>query len=57
VCSATPDWTQQAVALWLEAMPIKEGPVLGKVNKGGRIVPKADRQNRRLTRENPFAKM
>jgi len=32
---AIPDWTQQAVALWLEAMPIKEGPVLGKVNKGG----------------------
>jgi hypothetical protein len=31
---AIPDWTQQAVALWLEAMPIKEGPVLGKVNKG-----------------------
>jgi integrase len=35
---AIPDWTQQAVALWLEAMPIKEGPVLGKVNKGGRFV-------------------
>jgi site-specific recombinase XerD len=35
---ATPDWTQQAVALWLEAMPIKAGPVLGKVNKGGRFV-------------------
>jgi site-specific recombinase XerD len=29
---------QQAVAVWLEAMPIKEGPVLGKVNKGGRSV-------------------
>jgi site-specific recombinase XerD len=35
---AIPDWTQQAVAAWLEAMPIKEGPVLGKVNKGGRFV-------------------
>jgi site-specific recombinase XerD len=35
---AIPDWTQQAVALWLEAMPMKEGPVLGKVNKGGRFV-------------------
>jgi integrase len=35
---AIPDWTQQAVAVWLEAMPIKEGPVLGKVNKGGRFV-------------------
>jgi integrase len=35
---AIPDWTQQAVALWLEAMPIKEGPVLGKVNKRGRFV-------------------
>ena len=35
---AIPNWTQQAVALWLEAMPIKEGPVLGKVNKGGRFV-------------------
>jgi site-specific recombinase XerD len=30
---AIPDWTQQAVALWLEAMPIKEGPVLGKVTR------------------------
>jgi hypothetical protein len=36
--SSLMDWTQQAVALWLEAMPIKEGPVLGKVNKGGRFV-------------------
>jgi Phage integrase family len=35
---AIPDWTQQAIALWLEAMPIKEGPVLGKVNKGRRFV-------------------
>ena len=35
---AIPDWTHQTVALWLEAMPIKEGPVLGKVNKGGRFV-------------------
>jgi integrase len=28
------DWTQHAVAVWLEAMPIKERPVLGKPNKG-----------------------
>jgi site-specific recombinase XerD len=35
---AIPDWTKQAVEVWLEAMPIKEGPVLGKVNKGGRSV-------------------
>jgi site-specific recombinase XerD len=35
---AIPDWTQQAVALWLEAMAIKAGPVSGKVNKGGRFV-------------------
>jgi site-specific recombinase XerD len=35
---AIPDWTKQAVDTWLEAMPIKEGPVLGRINKGGRFI-------------------
>jgi integrase len=35
---AIPDWTQQAVAAWIAAMPFENGLVLGKINKGGRFV-------------------
>jgi integrase len=35
---AIPDWTKQAVDAWLEVMPIKEGLVIGRINKGGRFI-------------------
>jgi site-specific recombinase XerC len=34
---AIPDWTQQAVAVWLEAMPIKERSGSGQGQQRGKI--------------------
>ena len=35
---AIPEWTWGAVEDWIQAMPFRQGVLLGKVNKGGRFV-------------------